>query len=84
MLPKNQQALKEKHSPWLQQLENLALNALETDNWPDVFDCIYEKMEQLDLFTIELEQQQLHEGVNQPLPPSAFAQLLEEGLGAEA
>lgn len=72
MLPKNQQALKEKHSPWLQQLENLALNALETDQWGDVFDCIYEKMEQLDLFTINSEQQ-----LNQPLPPSAFAKLIE-------
>ncbi|NEO34258.1 MAG: hypothetical protein F6K36_28420 [Symploca sp. SIO3C6] len=72
MLPKNRQALKEKHSLWLQQLENLALNALETDCWGDVFDCIYEKMEQLDLFTIEQEQQ-----LNQPLPPSAFAQLID-------
>lgn len=53
MQPELVEALKQQHAPWLQQLENLAVNALITDNWKDVFSCLYDKMEQLDKQTIE-------------------------------
>ncbi|NEQ78533.1 MAG: hypothetical protein F6K23_39415 [Okeania sp. SIO2C9] len=55
MQPKLVQQVKQQHAPWLVELESLAVNALISDNWKDVFNCLYEKMEQLDRQTVEEE-----------------------------
>ncbi|NEO34408.1 MAG: hypothetical protein F6K36_29215 [Symploca sp. SIO3C6] len=78
MQPELIETLRQQHSPWFQQLESLALNALVTDSWGDVFACIYDKMEQLDEQTIE-QPQQLNEPVlSSKLGILSLAKVIEE------
>ncbi|NEO34484.1 MAG: hypothetical protein F6K36_29610, partial [Symploca sp. SIO3C6] len=57
MQPELIETIRQQHAPWLMELESLAVNALITDNWKDLFNCLYDKMEQLDQQTMEQSQQ---------------------------
>ncbi|NET11306.1 MAG: hypothetical protein F6K16_42820 [Symploca sp. SIO2B6] len=53
-MPSNEIAVQNRHAEWLQQLNDLAVKALVTHKWSEVFKCLYEKMEQFDEQTLEV------------------------------